>query len=346
MPLSPNSATRPLGVAKLTCNANELEHTVVTPHLDCSLESGTNVLWCATAQIAWNELSSLVGEEIHMESEAPMVAILNKEDVTRADLDEQTYLAAAGIVREGIVQDLHAKVNERFADGFGAQLLPESGTLPPDWFVAYSCMVASLPFEWAFERLTFPLAFRDTDVESFGIAQFLENQDRERKAATQIDIFDYRDEDDFIVELKTLRATHRLFLAKVQPKPTLEATISAVQQRVAAAQPTTLSEGSDFRVPVLNFDTVREYVELQRKPLRLKNTRFDGCAIAAASQRIRFRLDERGAVLRSESTIVASAAEHLVFDKPFLIMIQYDAGTMPYFALWVDNAELLVPFDD
>jgi hypothetical protein len=33
----------------------------------------------------------------------------------------------------------------------------------------------------------------------------------------------------------------------------------------------------------------------------------------------------------------------LIFDGPFLVMIQKAGSQNPYFALWVDNAELLVP---
>ena len=35
----------------------------------------------------------------------------------------------------------------------------------------------------------------------------------------------------------------------------------------------------------------------------------------------------------------------MIFDKPFLIMLQRSDAKMPYFALWVDNAELLVRVD-
>jgi hypothetical protein len=54
------------------------------------LNQRTNVLWCATAQIAWNELCTLIGEDIRMEREDPMVAILNKKAVDRGDLDDKT----------------------------------------------------------------------------------------------------------------------------------------------------------------------------------------------------------------------------------------------------------------
>ena len=332
------------GTADLTCNADAFKHTVVASNLDYPLEKGTNVLWCATTQVAWNELCRLVGEDIQMESEDPMVAILNRKDVTRADLDEQTYIATAGIVGEGILEDIQRKLNDRFAGKAAPKLAPIPGSLPRDWFVAYAYLFANLPFEWAFERLEYPLKFGETDVENFGINQFLEGQENEEKAASQLLIYDYRNADDFIIELKTKLAGHRLLLAKVPPESTLKATILATQKRVAAVQPTTMEKCNDLLVPVLNFDTTREYTELQGKPLSVGNPRFNGREIAIALQQIRFRLDERGAVLKSEAIFVPGIGQNLVFDKPFLIMIQYDKGQLPYFALWVDNAELLVPF--
>jgi hypothetical protein len=63
-----------------------------------------------------------------------------------------------------------------------------------------------------------------------------------------------------------------------------------------------------------------------------------------AKQAVRFRLDETGAVLKSETLLAASLTQrNLVFDKPFLIYMKRGNAKAPYFALWVGNAELLVP---
>jgi hypothetical protein len=67
-------------------------------------------------------------------------------------------------------------------------------------------------------------------------------------------------------------------------------------------------------------------------------------------QNIRFQMDEKGVVLRSESTmIMACSSPHvpqpqhiMIFDQPFLILLERRAAKSPYVALWVDNPELLV----
>ena len=62
----------------------------------------------------------------------------------------------------------------------------------------------------------------------------------------------------------------------------------------------------------------------------------------------RFRLDERGAVLKSEAYHGPVASKggprQFIFDKPFLILLEREDAAQPYFALWVDNAELLAPY--
>jgi hypothetical protein len=70
--------------------------------------------------------------------------------------------------------------------------------------------------------------------------------------------------------------------------------------------------------------------------------------IVLAMQSIRFRLDERGAILKSEAGVAlsedGSKPRQFIFDKPFLILLERRDAARPYFALWVDNPELLAPF--
>jgi hypothetical protein len=61
-------------------------------------------------------------------------------------------------------------------------------------------------------------------------------------------------------------------------------------------------------------------------------------------------MDEEGIRLRSESHLALGCAAHyepkprymMIFDKPFLIMLKRVNANVPYFALWVDNPELLI----
>ena len=179
------------------------------------------------------------------------------------------------------------------------------------------------------------VTFSGREVESFGISQFLERQKSEAKAASQVLVYDWRDSHDFIVELKTRSKSDRLILAKIPPDRTLVETAATVQSRLQRSKPGSMQQDADLFVPVIDFDVLRRYHELLGKDSPL----------AMSLQQIRFKLNERGAVLRSEALAVTGLTrQNLVFDEPFLVMIQRTDASQPYFALWVGNAELLVPF--
>ena len=327
-----------LGEATLKVQASDLQRTAVVPTLDTPIIAGTNLIWCGTFQLAWNELGDLVDEEIHISPEHPMVAKLNRKELTHADLDETTYFVTAGIP--------------------GSRLYSQSGsaTPPPASLAtlsqfsqpiasAYAYLAVDLPFEWAFERLKHPLDFKGTKVKSFGIYQYLESQERERRAATQLRIYDRAHEHDVIIELVTRQTGHRLILAMVPIQTTLADTIQSVQARIDTSEPEQIGDGENLTIPLLDFDLTREYVELVNRPLNVSSRVLNGRPIGQATQNIRFKLDERGAHLRSAGSIaVFGIAPPLIFDKPFLIFLQYEGSDTPYFAAWIDNPELLVEF--
>jgi len=86
------------GEPDLKANADELKHTIVTPHLEQEIAPGTNVLWCNTFQLAWNELCYLTGGPLAMDSAPPVVAVLNKRTASKEDL-AGAYVLAVVLVR-------------------------------------------------------------------------------------------------------------------------------------------------------------------------------------------------------------------------------------------------------
>jgi hypothetical protein len=55
-----------------------------------------------------------------------------------------------------------------------------------------------------------------------------------------------------------------------------------------------------------------------------------------------FRLDRGGAEVASEAKVyVKPGASFFDFDRPFLVYMKKRGGKRPFFAAWVENAELL-----
>jgi len=266
---------------------------------------------------------------------------LNIKTVNASHLDPSTYIAQAGIAGSGIFKDIQDALNFKFNGDAAPDFIIDHETFPKGAVVAYAYLFANLPFEWEFDR-TGSLDFAGMKVCCFGIEPMHGGWNENTRQAEQVRMYDAVDKNNFIMELLTTRKNHHLYLAKVAPEETLESTVKTVMQRIQNAEPEMLSSGQDIKVPIFNFDIVKDYDELLNTPLAVKDTRLSSKTLAVAKQKIRFRLDERGAILKSEAGVAAGITDDLIFDKPFLLMLQYEGSAMPYFAMWIDNAELMV----
>jgi len=337
------------GEGLLRVKASELRATLVSAHLDVPIREGRNVLWCGTFQLAWNEACSSVGEDLRFDQASPVVDALNKKSFTKADLDEGSYVALAGFVRDGIHKRIRGALEQKFEGLASAEFIPREAITPrPQDFVAYAYLFKNLEFATPFERLERPIAFGGKNVSSFGMEE--PKPDR-AEMYPQVLVLDYKDMDDFVIELKTTSRGDRLILAKTRKGETLAATVGAVLQRASASPGRQAGPGDVLQVPRLNFDITRTYTELEGKLLVPRNQEVaKDLGIVSAVQNTRFQMDERGVRLRSEShAAFACSAEVkpqpryiMIFDKPFLILLERAGAKSPYFVLWIDNPELLI----
>ena len=185
---------------ELSCNADELKRTIVTPYLEQPITSWKNVLWCSTMQISWNELCELIGEDVHMENEDLMVSILNKKEIAKECLDESTYIALAGTYEDGITEKIASQLQKR---GSSIEEFPELNNLGPGGFAAFSYLSAEMSFEYLFDRSRQPFEFNGNGVACFGVNHNAKDQESRDKKAGQVLIEDYKNKDDFIIEIKT-----------------------------------------------------------------------------------------------------------------------------------------------
>jgi hypothetical protein len=203
-------------------NATNFKRTFITPHLEAEIHSGTNLLWCGTFQLAWNAACKLTGGDLQLaglESQSPlqhpMAAALNQHAFAKDCIDEASYVAMAGLVKDKIDQKILAAVKDKFHGAFQPRLLPEKYTTGrPQDLVAYACLWKKLSFAVPFERLEDSFTFGGVRVRAFGIGRTKASHE---KMYPQVQILDYQNENDFMVELKTTPAGDRLILAKVQP---------------------------------------------------------------------------------------------------------------------------------
>jgi hypothetical protein len=325
-------------------DSTELRSTIITPHLEQEIFPGKNVIYCATFQLAWNELrDDIIGEDIRLINGPAMAPVLNKKAFTKNDLSDSSYVAMAGFGRDDIVEKINKELQQKFAKK--APKVEEE--LVPDSILAYAFLFKELEFSTPFEKLEDPIYFSTDDgkieLQAFGIDEFYPDNKTHKKLSSQVEIYSYDwDSGEIIIGLKSKLENDEIVLAKIQPKENLLNTYQAVADKIDNSEMGRIEYKETLGIPKFDFDIKHEYQDLLHK--YLLNPGFTDYFIAKARHDIRFKLSEAGALLKSEAKIaVESVAENraFVFRPPYLIYIREKNSQVPYLAIWVDNAELL-----
>jgi hypothetical protein len=333
-------------------SAEQLRETDVLPHLEGPVIAGRNCVYCATFQLAWNQSQDKIfGEPIHLSGSPPMAKDLLRGDKLAEDmLPPGSYLIRAGLVKDGVVE----KIREEIAKRFPNATLHVPDHLEDQWAIAYAYLQRPLKFREAFDRLKEPLVFRSKDgpvrVACFGVRNLEVNSRRDQALAGQVTVLADAGDDDFVLRLNTVSEDDEMILAKVKPKQTLGATVSAVRERIKRRDglheygPTGLMRAESLVVPIIDLNVQRKYTELEGR--FLTNPKWSKIQLAIAEQGIRFRLDENGARLEStayegwKSEGRMKPAQY-IFDKPFLLYLKRKSSDQPYLAIWIETPVLL-----
>ena len=335
--------------------AESLVDTDVLPHTAGPITPGRNYVFCATFQLAWDELRyGVFKEPVALSGAPPMVDILNANTRPALKLDATSYLARAGLADSGIVEQIRAEAKRKF---------PQAGIRIPDAdrgsVVAYAFLEKSLPFAESFDRLAEPLSFAHeggpTKVHAFGFrGDLLAGAPRTSRLLNQVKVRSYISDDDFVLQLTPKQPGDTIVMAKVPPAETLAATIATVKTRAAPDDFLTQHVGSNetLLIPVISVGVMRRYHELEDQDVENAPWKAQGYYVKYADQDIRLRIDETGAALssaaRNEYAKSAPTEQNqprrFVFDRPFLLWLERDSASDPYCALWIETPELLEKF--
>jgi len=326
----------PLTPTKVVQDARlELARTTVTPHLLEPHLPGRSLLWCATFQLAWNELGDLIGHPVELSGHPAMAEGLNSRRVNRTHIDPEKCVALGGLIGSGIIEHIKEHMARRFP-----------GVEVPDFHPGNS--VDALVFAFLKCNLPFPvplfrhhgISFQGKKVIAFGLWDGHGKKPADPQLA-EVSVCDFRSPEDFVVELHSSTKGERLIVARVRPGRTLHETVTTVLAR-SAGRDSRMTEADDLIIPCVNFDLRRIYPELQ-VPFANRVGH-----IRDAVQTLKFRLDEEGAALESMAYSYSvlngepPKGRRMICDGPFLVMMARQGADLPYFAYWVENDELLV----
>lgn len=336
-------------------SSKDLGKTVIVSTLDSPIPEGKSVIWCSSFQLAWNRLKTDVAKgPIQLENAQPLADRLNQAETSESNLAPETFYAAAGLIRDGIVKRIQVDMAQRFP------------TTPPPPFdapsmgaVAYGYLRAGVGFSYPYfendERFEFTdSAGRLKAVSTFGIRK--KDDYAYQKLRQQVAILwcpkdaIWREEvvREFVLDPCKDSHPHQLILAKVKRNATLAETLVDVKAKITETQKDEdaprFYPRDTLLIPNMNWRIEHRFTELEGPDKRFLNPTLQGLYLDTALQTIQFQMDRSGAELASEAkVIVKPGASFFHFDRPFLIIMKKRDAKQPFFVMWVDNAELLCP---
>jgi len=320
------------------------------------MDAEQNVIWCATFQLAWDELKAATNTDVLPVSNAEEVsARLDASTLAWADLPAGSAYAAAGRPEAPLLQEIAETLRQRFPDfDIPDWVLQPS---PLDAYVAFAALETQTVFDPPYLQHDAPLAFTAGDgvehsLRAFGV--YGEAAEAHRPMLDQVEVlFQHRPEGSMQMEAFALDLAKdqdvEVIVAVVKPGETLAATLEELDRQVAQFA---LLEGYErarrleltdsFLVPEMNWRLHHNFEELEGLDRIVLAGDGAGFWIEEASQVIGFTLDRSGAALRSSATIVfAAIPRHFIVDRPFLVVLRLRGAEHPFFVMWVANAELL-----
>lgn len=346
--------------APITFNgfSEELKATEVLATLDSPISKGKNAIWCASFQSAWKALEKdLVGDTISLEGSPSIATFLNNAPDPRPYVPQDSLYVGIGWKSNGIIEKIHKDVRQKFP----RKNPPEFPGIADDSFVAYSYLEGNVKFPRPYVQNHEGWSFREggggeVNLHSFGILPINGGELHELRRQPKILFSRKREVEEenfeFAIDLDGESSPHQIVVAKIAPESTLAAALEKVKKEISRMNYQAKTNGIDLKhaqafgdsdtlvVPDFHWLVSHRFSELEGK--RISNAKLKGQRIDVAQQDIMFRLDKSGAELKSETKMFAAGMPTDFFlNQPFLVYMKKRDAEMPFFVMWVDNAELM-----
>ena len=300
---------------------NNRNHNIsMNPSYQSTIDENTiNNLWVGTLDIAWKELESqLEMDKIDLQDgNLPVVDDLNSSTFTKDMLDSNDYsILVERTETQGYKIDTSLNKELNFA-------------IPFDNF--------SDMYEWTFGD-------SEEIIKYFGINNA---SSEEMNKNVEILFFNRENEnsarsDDFAIKLKT-KEGDEIILYRTNENKNFDEYYKDIQNKASSYTGSKeFLEGDELRVPFVRVNGMIAHNELYGKFIKDTNMFFTDVI-----QNVNFNLNDKGCNLSSEVTLVTEVTgismepRFCYFDDQFVIFMKEANSDQPYFALKVDNTDVL-----
>lgn len=308
-------------ITKIYKKHNTKNNITIKPSYQSTLDEGTvNNLWIGTLDLAWKELENKIKKNtIELKNEnLPIVEELNNSTFTKEMLDENDYkINVERTVTNGYKIEATLNKELNFLEGF-------------DNFNDYGQNTFGNGEEY---------------IKYFGI-----NNASSEKMNKNIEILFYNPKssqnlqsDDFAIKLKT-KEGDEIILYRTNDQKTFSQYYNDIQNKSKEYTGTKeFRKQDELLIPYVRVNGMIAYNDLYGK--EIKDT--GGLYFTDVVQNVNFYLNEKGCNLNSKSTMVteymgiSEDTKYCFFKDQFIIFMQEKNSENPYFALKVDNDDIL-----
>ena len=327
--------------ATIKISQNIKEKAEMTPTYTSKISSiDTNKVWVGTFNLVWNDfMNDVIGDKIEFEDGYSALADeLNKQTFTVEQLNKNSYFKIHGkenlTLKNQIEQGIKQKFNET------SSIIDKCDWEKGEGYVLYAMLKKEFNFLEKFPTLN-ENTFGDSKekVKYFGI-----EPDTEQVASKNIEILFYNSKEDFAINLKTKEGEEVYLYRTTGENKSFEENYKEMQVKQSKYNgEKTWNKNDILNIPFIKVKDEINYDELCGR--YIKNTDW---YIAQALQTIDFELNNYGGSVKSEVLIEAfksallEKGREFIFNNDFILFLKEEDKTKPYFALKVDNTDILV----
>ena len=301
-----------------------------------------NKVWCGTFNLVWNDFMNDVvkGNVEFRDGESELANELNKQSFKVDQLSENSYFKIHG---QAMGEDLKNKIQNGIKQKFNedSNLIDRIDWNDSNGYVLYAMLKKEFNFLEPFSTAIGSMKFNNSEprIKCFGV-----DSSNNPIASKNVEVLFYNSEDDFAIKLKTKEGEEVILYKTTGENKSFEENYKEIKkQQINYSGKNTFEENDILRIPFIKVNDEINYDELCGR--EIKNSNY---YIKQALQTIDFELNNVGGSVKSEAVIDATQkawtekSRKMIFDSDFILYLKEESKEQPYFALKVDNTDILL----
>lgn len=301
-----------------------------------------NKVWCGTFNLVWNDFMNDVvkGNVEFRDGESELANELNKQSFKVDQLSENSYFKIHG---QAMGEDLKNKIQNGIKQKFNedSNLIDRIDWNDSNGYVLYAMLKKEFNFLEPFSTAMGSMTFNNSEprIKCFGV-----DSSNNPIASKNVELLFYNSEDDFAIKLNTKEGEEVILYKTTGENKSFEENYKEIKkQQIKYSGKNTFEENDILRIPFIKVNDEINYDELCGR--EIKNSNY---YIKQALQTIDFELNNVGGSVKSEALIDATQkawtekSRKMIFDSDFILYLKEESKEQPYFALKVDNTDILL----